>query len=403
MKNTFIIGSGVSGLSSAFLLKEEGETCLTVLEKDNRIGGRAQTFTPNKSIVEVGTQYLAETDVETIKLLRKIDDSIIFPEKQIQFSYIHKGKKYSAPTELLQNISPVEKKQINQFFHNLYKADMGDLILQQKLFNEWYVENTGKESLWFFEGIIRATTTESTQISAWNGINLLQAMLSKQYSVKGGMVRAMEKIKDQLPYRTVQKNRCVTKFEVDADNVVEIILENGSSVSNTQQIISTLNANQLRQITPVKEYNILDKVKYTSSAYIYLQTKTPILDAHENIAFADTTNPVVSVVNRSTSKINQYGFLVMNPTWMKESDERMYQKTIANVAEFIDIKESEILAHRIFRWENSLPILSPELHQIQSQLDDLPLKNLIIAGDFTTFPSIEGAVISAQKAVRKIH
>ncbi|KAG1667509.1 Peroxisomal N(1)-acetyl-spermine/spermidine oxidase [Nymphon striatum] len=57
-KQIVIIGAGISGLFSAYLLHQAGFKNVTVLEGRNRVGGRIRTVPYRDSYIEIGAQYL---------------------------------------------------------------------------------------------------------------------------------------------------------------------------------------------------------------------------------------------------------------------------------------------------------------------------------------------------------
>lgn len=56
-----IIGSGLGGLESAYILSKEGYKVL-VLEKNRQLGGSLQIFVRDKAIFDTGIHYLGGLD-----------------------------------------------------------------------------------------------------------------------------------------------------------------------------------------------------------------------------------------------------------------------------------------------------------------------------------------------------
>lgn len=52
-----IIGAGAAGIASATRLIEKGYTNLTILEAENRIGGRIHTIPFGSNVVDLGAQW----------------------------------------------------------------------------------------------------------------------------------------------------------------------------------------------------------------------------------------------------------------------------------------------------------------------------------------------------------
>ncbi len=402
MKNNLIIGAGISGVSTATYLEKNGFKGTKIIEKSDNIGGRIQTIKRENTVVEVGAQYLAATDVEALKLVREINPKLVYPHSGVKASFIYDGKKSGVPINLFLKINPLKTMQIIRGILKTTTINTKQEELCEQYFPEWYIDNFGEDTLWFFGAIIQATTTPYDKISAWNGINVLQAMYSTPYSVHGGLTEMIKTISNHLDQTKITNNEGVKKIEVDGDKVAAILTTSGKKISQFDNIVSTINANQLRKIVPDKKYKLLDKVSYSTCSFVYIETKKPILNYNENVAFSDLSSPIISILNRSTQSKFQYGLLTIDPKLCSLSDEKLIRRIIDEASRALPISENEIISIKVFKWKNALPILNPELHRIQPELQKLPLKNLFLAGDYTTFPSMEGAVVSAKQTVQKI-
>jgi monoamine oxidase len=75
--NIVILGGGLSGLTIAYLLKQEGISS-TILEARNRLGGRIHTLsTKDGGPVEMGATWLGKKHSHLVKLLEELDIDII--------------------------------------------------------------------------------------------------------------------------------------------------------------------------------------------------------------------------------------------------------------------------------------------------------------------------------------
>ena len=75
-KKIAIIGSGISGLSSAYYLKDKYET--TLFEKDSRLGGHSRTIKINNDI-DVDTGFIVLND-RTYPCLKKLFDDLFLTQ-----------------------------------------------------------------------------------------------------------------------------------------------------------------------------------------------------------------------------------------------------------------------------------------------------------------------------------
>ena len=97
--NAIIIGAGISGLTTAFLLKKNGLN-VTVLEAENEVGGTMKSKRINDYLVELGPN----SALETTPLLKQIIDEVGISNEMVYASevsnkrYIFKnGKLYPIP------------------------------------------------------------------------------------------------------------------------------------------------------------------------------------------------------------------------------------------------------------------------------------------------------------------
>lgn len=78
MKRIVVIGGGISGLATAFAIKEEAKRAkkkveLTILESDNRVGGKIRTNNINGYICEYGPNGFIGNRPETLSLIDKLN------------------------------------------------------------------------------------------------------------------------------------------------------------------------------------------------------------------------------------------------------------------------------------------------------------------------------------------
>lgn len=401
MNQNLLIGAGLSGLSASYFLEKYGNSTNTLLEKDNRTGGRVYSLKKGNTIIESGAQYLAGADREALKLIREINPKIVHAHSDIKATFVYDGKKSGVPINLFLRIHPFKTLRIVEAIIKTMTINAQSDELQKQFFTEWYIDTFGEDTLWFFGGIIQATTTPVDKISAWNGINILQAMFSTPYSVEDGLSGMVNALSNHLTKTKIHMKKSVDEIEIDGERISKIVTSDGKVLKNFDTVISSINANQLSKLIPAKEYRSLSSVPYSTCAYTYIETSKPLLGYGENVAFSDLNSPIVSILNRSTAEKFQYGLLTIKPELCNLSDEKLTKKMIAETNKIIEIDETDVITSEVYRWENALPILNPKLHQLQKEFANLPIKNLILSGDYVTFPSMEGAIISGKRAAQK--
>ena len=142
MKSTIVIGSGFSGLSAAALLGSKGHS-VTVIEKNQQVGGRARNFKSNGFTFDMGPSWYWMPEVferfysyfgksskdfyELVKLKPAFkvffeDESVIIPNDTEQLE------------ELFEKIEPGAGKQLNKFLNDAqvkYDIGINDILYKQ--------------------------------------------------------------------------------------------------------------------------------------------------------------------------------------------------------------------------------------------------------------------------------
>lgn len=129
-----IIGSGLGGLQSAYMLAEAGYS-VCVLEKNKQTGGNLQTFVRDRCIFDTGVHYIGGLDegqnlyqyfkyfglMDKLKL-KKMDtvfDKITFNEYETEFSH---AQTYPAFIEHLSEQFPKERANISKYCDTIQRA-----------------------------------------------------------------------------------------------------------------------------------------------------------------------------------------------------------------------------------------------------------------------------------------
>ncbi len=108
-----IIGGGITGLTSAWLLEEAGYTNVTILEASDEWGGKIKTDRENGFLIETGPDALMITKPGVLDFIRKLDleEQLIEPASR-HFYILHKGKLQAVPAG----------------FASMVPADLGDFM-----------------------------------------------------------------------------------------------------------------------------------------------------------------------------------------------------------------------------------------------------------------------------------
>lgn len=126
MEEILIIGGGLSGISAASKLMEKGYKNITILEAENRIGGRIHTIPFDDKFMDLGGQWVHGEKGNAIYELAK--DTFNFGSTDDE----------SDLTYLLSNGSSADQKKCRKL------AELCDKIIEESEGDEDYEESLGK-------------------------------------------------------------------------------------------------------------------------------------------------------------------------------------------------------------------------------------------------------------------
>ena len=91
-KNIAIIGSGISGLSTAFFLKKFGHDKITVIESNKISGGVIETKLSSKYKFETGPNTLSVSDYRVMEMFNELNLKIKYPNPLAKNRFVLKNK-----------------------------------------------------------------------------------------------------------------------------------------------------------------------------------------------------------------------------------------------------------------------------------------------------------------------
>ena len=107
-KKIVVIGAGISGLATAYLLKQKGYD-VTLLEKKNEVGGSIETSYENGFLFDRGPNSALETTPLIAKFVEelKLQDQLVYANKEANKRYILRNNSLHAlpmnPTAIFKN------------------------------------------------------------------------------------------------------------------------------------------------------------------------------------------------------------------------------------------------------------------------------------------------------------
>lgn len=248
IKKVTIVGAGLSGLYSAYLLKNAGYE-VNVVEAKNRIGGRVLTvFDEDTQLAaDLGGEWIQENHF-TIKSLCKelgielktypIMKDVLIGDNLIESNLV---KVNFETREIIKRVLSLYEKMSNEKKLSLDKLDIYSFLKYQGVSeNELYLLDM-KYSVLFGESI--RTISAEKAISAFE---IHENGFPFQYKIQSGSERLIETLKSKLKGVSFIIADPIVSVE-DADNIVKLKTKSGREIESDVCILA-IPSNQLNTI-----------------------------------------------------------------------------------------------------------------------------------------------------------
>jgi predicted NAD/FAD-binding protein len=287
-----IVGSGISGLSAAFFLKDEHE--ITIFEKENRFGGHANTRVINYNGLEINVDtgfivFNYKTYYHLQRLFKVLNVEI--GKSEMSFGVSNDVIEYSSvfPIGGLKNI--LNFKHLKMLFevYKFNKIANKNLPLETETIEDFlnrfsFSDYFRKNYVYSMVGAIWSCNLDdakfypaSSFIDFFKNHGLLQIINHPQwYYVKGGSRQYVEKIRS---YKEITfKNEGITKI-IPHDGKVKVCYNESEEIFD--KVIVATHADEAFELT---SNEILKDFKYTRNRAVLHKSTTFMPKNHQNRA-----------------------------------------------------------------------------------------------------------------------
>ena len=305
-RRVVVLGAGPAGMAAAWKLSELGHQ-VTVLERDNAVGGMARTITMGKYLVDFGphTFHIRETPES-----REILDAIrhFFGEDPLILTrgtrVLLRGKEYVYPLEMLQVLTGVSPLLSFRIVFDYLVATVKSSFSPAKKedsFEEWGVRNLGRTLYDLCFGIYSArvwglptsqiSSKQAQRVAKLNLKNIILRTLgikadpatyfTKYMYPRKGISLLYEGMADEVRKagNVIRLNTPVVRLEREGQRIARVVYkENGAEHTiECDDVLSTLPLPSLvEMMTPALPAEIraaAAKLKYRSLKLIYIALK----------------------------------------------------------------------------------------------------------------------------------
>ena len=394
-----IIGAGIAGLACAMKLKKNNRNFI-IIEQSDRVGGRVGSIKENEYIFDLGFQVYNTEYYETNSLLnlKELKLKVFKPGASI-----YNGRRFEILSDPFRDPSTI----LETFFSGMttFKDKIKILTLKRALSSYCISEDQSEDMTTlkylksygfsnkiingffkpFFSGIFLENQLETSSKFFKN----VFSNFNKGYAAVP--VNGMQAIPDQMVKNLNPHNLLLGNKVIEAKNPEKIVLENNEIIEAKYMVLTggsnSLVNNHIVEFNSVRTFYFSSRVKVKHPKYINLFPYDSLIN---NIA-------ILSSVSENYSPKGNTLFSIT----IIESD--------LSKSELIDIIQDKLSTY--YGDEKSNYIFMKEINIKQATIKqktgyfDLKIedkKNILFAGDYTTYGSIEGAVVSGIKTAEKL-
>ena len=394
-----IIGAGIAGLACAMKLKKNNRNFI-IIEQSDRVGGRVGSIKENEYIFDLGFQVYNTEYYETNSLLnlKELKLKVFKPGASI-----YNGRRFEILSDPFRDPSTI----FETFFSGMttFKDKIKILTLKRALSSYCISEDQSEDMTTlkylksygfsnkiingffkpFFSGIFLENQLETSSKFFKN----VFSNFNKGYAAVP--VNGMQAIPDQMVKNLNPHNLLLGNKVIEAKNPEKIVLENNEIIEAKYMVLTggsnSLVNNHIVEFNSVRTFYFSSRVKVKHPKYINLFPYDSLIN---NIA-------ILSSVSENYSPKGNTLFSIT----IIESD--------LSKSELIDIIQDKLSTY--YGDEKSNYIFMKEINIKQATIKqktgyfDLKIedkKNILFAGDYTTYGSIEGAVVSGIKTAEKL-
>ncbi len=428
-----VIGGGLAGASAAHSLVERGYE-VTIIEKNDRLGGRIHSHLVDGVAVEMGAGFIsnAYTNVRSFlesngleqQLHRQHGSSSIFRNGKVRMATLSTllgndtlswGAKLHAVPLLMRLVASWQHLDPHAF----YKADKYD--------NRPAIDMlTGRGSKEFIEYVLQPIlngyfywTPEHTS-EAMMLILCKTALSHGTYKMRGGLQRIPEKAAGGS---TVLLGHTVKEVHHDSNGLYTVKVEQGNKQLTLQAhgIVCATTASVVPKILPdlnERQQAFFEAVNYSTTALIARTYKQEQTLGDKGIAFprqeginlaAITLSPEPGASGPALATLKTYASGAIGKELCGKPDDAIIQtltKAMEPARETVLVDNPKPVAVHVQQWPEALPMFDvghfKRLRAFENGEVEDPEQAIVFAGDYIGGPFMEGAFTSGARAAERI-
>jgi protoporphyrinogen oxidase len=285
-------------------------------------------------------------------------------------------------------------------------------------FSSWFKTNFSESLLEYFAQPIVSSLSLVTpeKISTTYGLTLLNSALRKQtYTMNGGVGVISLTLSKALEEKGIRilKGSEIKKILIKNNTVKGVYI--GNKLLRADKIVSSAPIpNFLNIINSNNKFKKLKSIKYSPCIHLWIAFHSklfkknfaylfPRIEWKDHFAIIETSLKSETHVPKGRGMIELFVFEDHARQLIRKSDDAIKKKLINDLTNIfaIDI-EKHVDWFKIARFENGMPIHSPNYFAHINQLFNNNIEGLYFCGDYVGLPSLEAAVSSGLEAAKEV-
>lgn len=234
IQNVTIVGAGLAGLYSAYLLKNSGYD-VTIIEAKKRIGGRILTVRNEETQLfsELGGEWIQENHFTMKSLCKELDielkpypiqKDVLLGDKLIESNNV---KENANTKEIIKRIISLYEKMSEEKKQGLDKLDIHSFLKYQGVTEEQLYLLNMKYSVIFGENLRNISAEKAIRI-----FNSHETESISQYKIQLGSDKIIEKLKSKLKDVTFITGDPIISVDDNEDDFIKIITKSGKEIKS---------------------------------------------------------------------------------------------------------------------------------------------------------------------------
>ena len=417
-----VVGAGAAGLSAAYRLVRRGLRP-TLVEAEERIGGRLETVRRDGFTADLGAQVLYSSYRATLGLCRELGlgrrlvrlraSARILRKRRLcsQLELLDSWPKRLSIAALQLSLRLGRHRPPSRRAEKWRELDAID-------FESYVRSRFGPELLAdLFEPFVAALVHErSRRISAACGLTYVGWAAGRTYALRGGMAELTGRLASHLP--DVRLGQPAGEVLIEDGEVRGVRLAGADRVLKCDRVVLAVPAHaasRLAPALPAAAREELDAVPYSASVHVVLGLPRPATRSLYAVVSPEGEHGRASCLLEDAARGGSsvppgrgllHCFLTGSQAeWaMQQSDETLVETVLAELHDVLPGAPRSCELAEVRRWTDSVCLWGAHhAAAVESLLARVrSVRGLYLAGDFLEIPSVEGAVSSGLEAAERL-